>query len=149
MDAGEIATVDVVTVEPDASATETALAMREAHVGCVIVAENGAGGAEPVGIVTDRDLAVLLIATDIDPDEVTAGDVMTGPPLTVAESDSVHEVIRLMSSHAVRRVPVVDGEGWLAGVIAVEDVMAVLTEELQALTDLLFEGQERERRLRP
>lgn len=150
MNITEVASMNPISIAPDASAREAAITMRDTHVGCVIIA-TGTDDDQltPVGVVTDRDLAIMLIAMNSDPDEVTVGDIMSSEPLILSSSDTVEGAIEMMNSHAVRRAPIVDNRGFLIGVVSIEDLVSVLSDQLQKLADLLFEGMEYERQRRP
>lgn len=129
-----IAREDVVTATPDSSIQEVARAMFDENVGSVVIVDDD----EVVGIVTDRDLAVELLAVDGDAnlfdhdvavDEVTAANVMTADPLTVNTSDELPRVLHHMTEASARRIPVVDDEGHLAGILTLDDVVIHLAGE--------------------
>lgn len=150
MNITEIASMNPISIAPDASAREAAITMRDTHVGCVIVATGSDDDRlTPVGVVTDRDLAIMLIAMNADPDEVTVQDIMSSDPLILSQGDAVEDAIEMMNSHAVRRAPIVDAKGFLIGVVSIEDLVSVISDHLQKLADLLFEGMEYERQRRP
>lgn len=129
-----LAREDVVSVGPDAFVREIAEAMFDRSVGSVVVVEDD----EPVGIVTDRDLAVELLAedgpvnlfeADVNIGEITAADVMTTDPLVVDTDDELPRVLHHMDEAHARRIPVVDDEGALVGILALDDVMVHLAGE--------------------
>lgn len=129
-----LAKKDVVSVGPDAFVREIAEAMFDRSVGSVVVVEDD----EPVGIVTDRDLAVELLAedgpvnlfeADVNIGEITAADVMTTDPLVVDTDDELPRVLHHMDEAHARRIPVVDDEGALVGILALDDVMVHLAGE--------------------
>jgi len=127
---GEICTREVLYCGRDAGVLEVAQLMRNHHVGDLIVAETRDGRLEPVGIVTDRDLVVKVLAEGVAPDVLTAGDLMTRNVVTAEESESVYEAIARMRAEGVRRLPVVDANGTLVGVLSADDVTEFLAEEL-------------------
>jgi CBS domain-containing protein len=133
-DVSDLARSDVVTVESTASLDEVARLMRERGVGCVVVEEGG----RMAGIVTDRDLAVRGFDTD-DPRRATAADVMTANPATVDGDAGVLELTATMQTEGVRRMPVVDEAGELAGIVTQDDVAQLLVEEASALAGVLEE----------
>jgi CBS domain-containing protein len=90
-----------------------------------------------VGIVTDRDLTLDVLEPRADPDELTAADVMTEHPTTVGEDDGVFEVTKAMFEAKVRRLPVVDDEGTLAGIVALDDFLVLFTDELNGLAGVV------------
>lgn len=131
---GEICTRNVVTVERGTPVDETARLMRSQHVGDVIVVDHSARGAIPVGIVTDRDIVIQIIAAGLDPSRLTAGDVMALDLVTVAEDQSAFETVAQMQRNGVRRLPVVDKMGCLAGVITGDDLLELFAMQLSSLS---------------
>lgn len=135
----------VVTAYPETNLAEVARTMRNEHVGCVVVIDLE---RKPVGLLTDRDIVVETLACGVDPRIVTAGDIMTAGPVTVpADQDSVW-ALKVMRDRGVRRLPVVDSEGRLAGILALDDVLESaatgLYDAVQALgTERLQETQRR------
>lgn len=130
---GEICTREVVFCDPETSVVEIARLLRNHHVGDLIVAERGRSGLEPIGLVTDRDLVVKVLAEGVAPDSLVAADLMTRRVVTAVESADVHEAIERMRGEGIRRLPVVDGSGALIGILSADDVAELLAEEL---TDL-------------
>jgi len=130
---GEICIRDVVHVERSTPVHEAALLMRSQHVGALIVVEQGARGLMPVGIVTDRDIVVQVIAAGLDPARLTAGDIMALDLVTAQEDQGLYDTLDQMHRHAVRRLPVVDKLGCLAGVIAADDLLELLAMQLSSL----------------
>jgi len=129
----DIARRDVMTVRRDHSAGNLATVMKEEGVGSVIVESGGA----PVGIVTDRDLVVAVLEPRRDPAEVTAGDVMTETLVTASLDEGIFSAIETMGDHAVRRLPVVDDDGDVAGIVTLDDFSVLLAEELDNLADIV------------
>jgi CBS domain-containing protein len=109
------------------------LRLEEANIGSVVIEEE----MVPVGIVTDRDLALRVVARGDDPKATTAADVMTPDPVTITVDKGLLDVTGLMRDHAVRRVPVVDEHDKLVGIITLDDVMSLLTRELDDLGDVI------------
>jgi signal-transduction protein with cAMP-binding, CBS, and nucleotidyltransferase domain len=145
MHISEICTRDVVTCARDTGVRELAQLMRERHVGDVVVVDRGKEGAVPVGIVTDRDLVVRVLAKGLDIDAVTAGDLM-GEPLTSAfDSEDVYDAVWHMRSHAIRRLPVVDARGFLLGVLTMDDITAHLASDLADMVRIVPSQGQRER----
>ena len=146
--AGELCTRDVVIIDRNAAMREAATLMREYHVGDLVVVETSAIGNRPVGILTDRDLVVEVIAEGVDLESVSAGDVMSAELLTVTADTGIHETIEQMRARAVRRCPVVDDKGMLAGIISIDDLLDILTEEFHDLISLVQQQPRREERAR-
>jgi CBS domain-containing protein len=124
---------DVVTIRPDQSADELTTLLGERGLGCAVVEEEGS----PVGVVTDRDLVMGVLEPRHDPQEVTVAEIMTADPETVHEGASVLETTGLMARAAVRRLPVVDDAGDLVGIVALDDLLVVLAEELRDLAGVV------------
>lgn len=149
MSIGELCNRNVVIVGRDESVREAARLMRNHHVGDIVVVEERKENRTPVGIVTDRDLVVEVLAKDIDPESVTVGDVMSFELLTVHEQDSLWDVIPRMRHEGFRRVPVVNEAGGLEGILSIDDVIELLAEQTAGLAGLISREQQRERDSRP
>jgi CBS domain-containing protein len=119
---------DVVTASPDTGVETLATKMHEENVGSVLIVEDD----WPIGLVTDRDLAVRVLARGKAPAEMTARDVMTGEPTTVPVETGLFELTERMEAAGVRRMPVVDGDD-LVGIITLDDVTRLLVRELSNL----------------
>jgi len=143
--AGEICQRQVITTTRDATLPAAARLMRKHHVGCVVVVDPDGGKSRPIGVLTDRDLVVEVIANEVQLDTVTVGDVMTFALLKVFESDSILEVARRMRYRGVRRVPVIsESTGELLGIIALDDILRLLSEELSLLSAITAREAEQE-----
>jgi CBS domain-containing protein len=143
----QICTRHVVTCPPEASALEMARLMRERHVGDVVVVERrGDGKAVPVGIVTDRDLAVEVLAQGLDPQLPTARDLMGREIVTVTGSEPVHDALLQMRTRGIRRLPVVDALGALVGVVTADDALRFLAESLTEVARIAAQQVHREER---
>ncbi|PKO91361.1 MAG: CBS domain-containing protein [Betaproteobacteria bacterium HGW-Betaproteobacteria-1] len=148
MPMSELCNAEVITVERNTTVTEACKRMRQNHVGAVVVMDSKNGKTTPVGIVTDRDVVVELVATELDPDVITVGDIMV-PSLTVInKSAGLFEAIRLMADKGVRRLPVVDDDGTLCGIMTLDDILLLLAEELGALNKLVEREQKSEAKRR-
>ena len=132
----EICNRNVVCATADSTAVEAARLMRQHHIGNVIVVDQLDGTRTPLGVVTDRDLVIEVVAAGVNPDLLKLGDMLIGRLVTVDESTSITETIRTMALHGVRRLPVVDSAGRLGGVISVDDILPQLASPLAALSDL-------------
>jgi CBS domain-containing protein len=148
MTAGAICVRDVVIAGPAMPVQEAAGLMRDYHVGSLVVAEEINGKTTPVGILTDRDLVVEVLAKGQDAEGITVGDVMSDHLMLVVENESLWNVIQRMRSEGVRRVPVVDSGGALVGILSVDDMLQLLGDELSALGRLIGNEQEHEARRR-
>ena len=123
----------VVTIRPSDEVTTAARLMREKHVGYLVVVEPAIEGeaAKPVGVLTDRDIAVAVVAREIDPRSVRVDDVMTRYPVVAAQEDALASALQVMRRLGVRRLPIVDGSGNLAGILSLDDVVDAVAGELQ------------------
>jgi len=144
MPISEICNRDVVIVRPNDTALEAGKLMRQHHVGDVVVVEERGGVRVPVGVVTDRDLVVEIMAPELDPGVITAGDIMSPELVTVKENTGVFEAIQYMRAKGVRRLPVVNDSGGLVGILSLDDLLELLSEELLALANLVKHGQKKE-----
>jgi signal-transduction protein with cAMP-binding, CBS, and nucleotidyltransferase domain len=121
------------TLPPEATCTAAARLMREANVGAVVVAD----GTKPLGLVTDRDLAVRVVAEGRDPQQVRIREVMSGDPIFLSERRGPGSVIAVMRDLAIRRVMVVDDAGDLVGVVALDDLLMRTAEDLAGLAETI------------
>ena len=146
---GEICNREVVVADEEISITEAAKIMREYHVGDVVIVKTRYGKQVPVGILTDRDITLEIVARGADPENIRIGDAMNLELTTVTEDDDLVHVIELMRSQGIRRVPVVDAEETLIGILTVDDIVDLLGEIMVALAQLVDSQRRREARARP
>ena len=144
MNVGEICSRVVVFAESDTPVQQAAKLMRDHHIGALVVTEGGAGARRPIGIVTDRDLVVEVVAADVDYHMLSVGDIMSEQPATIRETAGLFETIAHMRGGGVRRLVVVDANEHLLGVVAMDDLFPVLAEELSALAVAIRSEQRRE-----
>lgn len=144
MPIGEICTREVVIVEKGAAVREAARLMRQYHVGDLVVVEHKGGARIPVGILTDRDIVVEVVAPGVELERLVVGDVMSFDLAAVREKDGIWESLQYMRAKGVRRMPVVDQEGALVGIVAADDLLELLAEELGALAALAKREQLKE-----
>jgi CBS domain-containing protein len=121
----EIMTAEVVTADPQSPVREVAMIMRDRNVGSVVLVDSS---GRPVGLVTDRDLAVNALADAVDPEAPVEG-CATAPVVTGEADMDLEEAAALMVSHRIRRLPVMDEEA-LAGIVTLDDI-AVRTGNLE------------------
>lgn len=144
MQIGEICNRDVVTADPEATAADLAKIMLGRHVGSVIIVEKADAGLRPVGIVTDRDLVLQVTARGLDPGATTAGDIMNGEPVVTQHSAGILDTMRRMRSHGIRRLPIVDHNQMLIGIVTLDDLIDVIVGELGELSSTIASGQYKE-----
>jgi CBS domain-containing protein len=139
---GDLAVHKVVTAPSNASLRDCALAMREKHVGSVVLVDPA--NARPVGIVTDRDIVVEAVAVGLDPAAITAGDIAAKPVVAVHEKEDVLEALARMRENGVRRLPVTDTNGRLTGVLTLDDVVASLAEQFDSVVRVIVAERAKE-----
>lgn len=147
MSIGEFCNREVVYALRETTVVEAAKLMRSHHVGSVVVVDQiGTGKRKPVGIVTDRDIVVEVTATGLDPKTITAEDIMSSQLATVREEDTVEQTMEMMRFKGVRRLPVVDSDGGLAGIVTIDDLLELVAENLVELTRIISREQAEEAR---
>ena len=139
---------DVVYCGPDTNVVEAAHLMRRKHVGDLIVVEDPQGDRIPLGVITDRDLVVEVLARDLDPATTKLVDIMRTPVVVAAETEDTAQVVERMRAHGVRRIPVVGKGGGLVGVITLDDLLKQFSADANALLDVVVKGQSHEHRAR-
>jgi CBS domain-containing protein len=145
MSIGEICIRQVVIAKATESIYEASQLMRRYTAGDVVVTEN----SRPVGILTDRDIVIRVVAQGKDPRTTLIGDVMSAPVVTIKESAGIGDGIRMMRGRGIRRLPVIDKDGQLAGIVAIDDLIELLAEEMSALAALIKYEQEKEKQEHP
>lgn len=148
MKVGQYCKRGVVAIAGNADVVDVAQLMRERHIGFMVVYEQGDDIRKPIGVLTDRDIVLGVTAKEIDPHSVTAKDVMTRQPLVATESDDLSDALQAMRLAGVRRVPVVDARGALTGVIALDDVVDLVTGLLCDISGSIKSEQRQEWRAR-
>ena len=143
----EFATTLVAVVEPETSARVVAQLMRRHHIGALVVVD-ALDKNKPVGIVTDRDLVLELMAEGLDPAVFTAGDIMSVDLVKAQPEMDAMDAVQLMKKYRLRRLVITDDAGDLAGIVSLEDVLSMLTRELADLAFDLGNARDRETRNR-
>jgi CBS domain-containing protein len=149
MRVGELCNREVVVIEKEGSIIEAAQVMREYHVGDVVVVKTQHGKQIPLGIFTDRDIALEIVAKGADPESVRVGDAMSFELTTVTEDDDLMHVIEVMRDKGIRRIPVVDLDQALVGILTVDDVLDLLSEIIVDIVHLVDNQRRREAKTRP
>ena len=148
MAVGEICSREVVFARRGESLRVAAQLMREKHVGALAVVDERNGDRIPVGIITDRDIVIAVVAKGLDADTLLVGEAMSTDLVTARESDGVSECIAKMRAKGVRRVPVVDARDALVGIVSADDFLDLLAEELSGLARMIASEQRREAKTR-
>ena len=121
---------EVITTSPSAPVSEAAYLMRNEDIGALVVIDSE---EKPVGIVTDRDLVISVLAEKVNPDEVSVGDVMTKDPICVDEDTNIFDIMSMLSEYSIRRLPVTSGEK-LIGIVSIDDLIVIVATELVNLS---------------
>jgi CBS domain-containing protein len=147
MPISDICTTPVVTAARDTSILEVARLMRERHVGCVVVVDEVKGKTVPVGLITDRDLALEVIAVEADPLKLSAADIVIHNVIVADEDDGILETLHSMRKHGVRRLPVLNRDGALVGIVSADDLIGLIAEEMKELAKMIAVEQHHEKTL--
>jgi CBS domain-containing protein len=145
---GEICTRQVTIAFRQTNLREAAGLMRASHVGCLVVVDDTGGRRSVVGLLTDRDIVTAVVAPGLDAAALTVNDVMSTDLVTAREDDSLIDLMRTMRAKGVRRVPVLGAQDELIGIATLDDVLAILSEELSLLVAAIDREGQRERRVR-
>lgn len=141
MTVGKFCNREVIIADKNSSIVEIAKLMRKHHVGDVVLVNDKGGRATPIGILTDRDIVIELIACDVPLDSVSAGDVMSYELVTAREEDSIWDTLQRMRAKGIRRVPVVNDKNELEGILSADDLLELFAEELNLLAKVPFREQ--------
>ncbi len=144
----ELCTPDVVYCTARISALHAAHLMRERHVGDLVVIDDSEEAHAPIGIVTDRDIVVEVLAKDLDPAKTSVREIMRVPLVIARTSEEAENALERMRAHSVRRVPVLDDSEQLAGILSLDDLLKRLAADASVLADIVAREQDREHRLR-
>jgi CBS domain-containing protein len=146
----DIINTDVVTLPADSSIAEAAALLREHHIGDVVVIDPVTRAAPvPVGILTDRDIVLSVLAGGLDDSTVTVGDIMSGDLMTLARDAELLAALARMRERGVRRAPVVDDDGVLTGIVSLDDILCHFGDALGEVAELIRQARGIERYRRP
>ncbi len=154
MNIGDICNREVVFVNPDVTVHAACRLMRHYHVGSLVVVDTANDDPAPrarhvpVGMLTDRDIVIEVDAMELDARVITAGDIMSNDLVVAPESLSLTEAIDLMRFKGVRRLPVVNADNRLAGIVTVDDMLVVLAEAFSNIAHVVSREPSREKRTR-
>ncbi len=139
---------DVLFCEATTTIARAAGLMREAHVGDLVVVDNPDTTRSPIGVITDRDIVVEIVARGLSPTSTTLDSIIRKPVILAHEAEDTVELLERMRAHGVRRVPVVDARQRLTGIITLDDLLALVAADCHALVEIVGRGQAREHRSR-
>jgi CBS domain-containing protein len=147
----EVMQRNVIIVRPFDELSWAARLMREKHIGYLVVVEPALedGTFRPVGVLTDRDIVVAVVAREIDARSLRVEDVMTRKPVVARADEPLRAALREMKRIGVRRLPVVGDQGELVGVVSLDDAIDALASQLQDVAGSVRSGQLVEQALRP
>jgi len=151
MNIGQLCNRNPITVRRSDELIKAAQLMREKHIGYLVVVEPEVAdqSLRPVGVVTDRDIVISVVARETDPRALRVGEIMTQQPVTIGATEPVEKALREMRRIGVRRLPVVGQRGELIGVLSLDDVLEVLAGELQNVAGSIHNERVIEGTLRP
>lgn len=141
----DMAVHNVATITADKTITECAVQMRLEHVGSLVVIDDA---RRPVGMITDRDIAIEVVAKQLDPGVTRVSDIMTSPVVTATPEESMVVALARMREFGIRRLPIVDENGELCGVISNSNLVEELTGLMQSLVRNIHSSKTREIALR-
>ena len=148
MNISELCNPFVVVAQRTTPLTDAARLMREHHVGSLVVVDETGKGRVPVGMLTDRDIVVAVVAGEVDPRTLTVGEVMSAEVATVRPGDPAEVALRLMRRRGIRRVPVVSEAGTLTGIVTLDDLLEKVAEQLSDAVRAITSEQTHETRAR-
>ena len=137
MNIGEVCSREVYIVRAAEPLADAVTEMHKRHVGALVVVAEEPGLVRPIGIVTDRDAIRSQVLKGKGLSRLSVADAMTPQPLSLLESCGVPEAIGEMSTRGVRRAPVVNESGDLVGIVSFDDLLPVVSEQLDALAKLI------------
>ncbi|WP_114810553.1 CBS domain-containing protein [Paraburkholderia kururiensis] len=133
MNAATICTRDVVTCRQDTTVLEAARLMRNHHVGDLVVVEESASGRMPLGVITDRDIVLSVVAKEVDPAKLFVSEMMSTPVVSAYEWEDEWQLLRRMRLHGIRRMPVLGDADELIGIVAFDDLLEAASGFLSEL----------------
>lgn len=147
--AGQYCNRDVAIIGKHDTLVKAAKLMREHHAGDIVVVEQRNGERVPVGVLTDRDIVIEVIAKEINIDELTVDDVMSYKIISANENDDLMSILKRMRINGLRRIPIVNASGGLVGILSVDDILDVVTQQLVDIEQIIVNEQIREKKTRP
>jgi CBS domain-containing protein len=143
-----ICTPDVICCGPATSVQAAASLMRLKHTGDLVVVDDPEEDRIPLGVITDRDLVVEVLANGLNPATTAVRSLLQTPIVIAQEHEDASEALERMRTHAVRRLPIVGSEGKLVGIITLDDLLQLVAADINALVEIVSREQGREHRLR-
>lgn len=148
MSTGAFCNREVVIAERSTEIITLAQLMRKHHVGDVVVVDKQGEKVVPIGVITDRDIVVELVAAEQDLASVTANDLISRELVTGLDTESIWDALQRMRRRGIRRMPVVNDVGSLEGILTVDDIIELLADELSMLAAIAGRSREQEQKTR-
>ena len=145
---GEYCNREVVFATRNMSILEAAQLMRQHHVGNLVVVDETNGKRIPVGIVTDRDIVIEIIAKSVDLNDFCVSDIMSSQLVSVQSNETLFDTIRIMCNKGVRRIPIVNLKGELEGIMTADDILGILAEGMSELASIPQSEKKKEAEIR-
>lgn len=142
----DLCILDVASCTRQQSIAAAARTMRKQHTGDLIVVDGSDGECKPVGIITDRDIVLEVVALGRDPHKTSVGEIMTAHLVVAGAGEDVTTVVERMRTHGVRRVPIVDEHERMVGIITLDDLLHWLARQADALSEIITKGHTHEQR---
>lgn len=141
---------EVAVISASAAIEEAAKLMRDYHVGSVVVVESTPDGAvSPIGLLTDRDIVIEVIAEGVNINKVRVKDIMSHAPITAHHTASLDDLVKIMREGQVRRLPIVDDKNQLVGFVSFDDLLERVGQEIASLSQLSQNQLKLEKEIRP
>ena len=121
----------VVTIQEESTVEAAARVMRDRRVGSLVITRSG----RPIGLITDRDIVVRVVAEGLDVRAARVDDFVTFDPITVSVHEGIETATARMRRHGVRRLPLVDEDGRAIGIVTADELLALLGRELAAVCE--------------
>lgn len=146
MTAKELCTRETIIIYENDNIFEAAKLMKKFHVGDLVVVEESEDGRLPIGIITDRDIVVEVVAFEANPADILVKDVMSKDLLIAKENEDVYDILERMKDKGVKRVPVVDLYGYLVGILSSDDILELISEEINDIVKILYKEVDKEQK---
>ena len=146
MTAKELCTRETIIIYENDNIFEAAKLMKKFHVGDLVVVEESEDGRLPIGIITDRDIVVEVVAFEANPADILVKDVMSKELLIAKENEDVYDILERMKDKGVKRVPVVDLYGYLVGILSSDDILELISEEINDIVKILYKEVDKEQK---
>lgn len=132
----KLGTQVVIKLNKKSSIIDAAKLMKKHNIGDIIIVENESEN-KPIGILTDRDIAMKIVADDVDIKNICVGDAMSYDLLTLKKHQGIQEALDMMSAKGVRRAPILNDDGTISGIASIDDLLILIAGELSSLAKLV------------